>query len=295
MNILHELRPLTDEERIAAQERAREIVILQAGKRPERSSFRDYSISKYPSWFTKLTGLFMAIVFVAAAAPSLFRLYTAGREYFLHGINDQIQASIVGVSTFLLAEFLIILSTIAAKVYFTGRERLLFVVPITIGLLMALVGNHEIAKPGSFFGWLETLAPPLSVLVIAIIGERQILAAIEARHSSEKAYQEALAEWAENTARPEESSRYMSAYANSLRAALMSANNRGRSAQEKRELMATLRGEQWRALVQRELRAEEWYLQTDQEESEQLPPVNPTIQLLEPEREKVLSNGNSKH
>jgi hypothetical protein len=287
--MIYQIRQLTDEERIEAVERARQIVTLAAGTAPTRDKFQHYGASHYPAWFNRLVAVLMAIVLIAAAMPSLFRLYTAGHDYFLHGIDNPLLASIVGISTFLLAEFLIILSTISARVYFTGRARLIFVVPIVLGLAMALVGNYVIAKPADLFGWLETLVPPVAVLFLALIGERLILDAIEARHANERAYQLALASWHAATAQPEHSPRWKAAYSNALKAALISANSRERGATERKAIMAEFTTADWRRLIDRELSAEDWYTSP-----EPVVIVNPT-QAPEQTPLAVLAHMNGNH
>lgn len=259
MNILQELRILTDEERIEAQQRARDVVTLAGGEQPTRQQFEHTQVSEYPAWFTRIIAGLMIVVGLASAMPSLFRLYTAGSSYFLHGIDNQFLASIVGVSTFLLAEFLIVLSTISARVYFEGRARLIFVIPILLGLSMALVGNWVIAQPSDLFGWLETLAPPIAVLFLALIGERLVLDAIESRHANERAYTQALAEWQRATANPEQSPRWESAYVNALRQQIITANSRGAGATARRELLTKLSRADWVKLIQREMDAENWF------------------------------------
>lgn len=251
--------PLSDDERLEAAARARAYILKAAGPQPQREQFDNATVSQYPAWFNRLIAALMLVVFVAAAMPSLFRLYTAGSAYFLHGIDNQFLASIVGISTFLLAEFLIILSTISAKVYFSGRGRLIFVVPIGLGLAMALVGNWTVARPNDLFGWLETLSPPVSVLFLALIGERLVLDAIEARHASERAYQQALADWQAATRQPEASPQWRQAYANALKAALKDKNAKGRGAEARKAAMADLSASQWRSLVLREIHADQWF------------------------------------
>lgn len=256
---LRELRPLTDEERLEAAERARSVILKANSDKPRREQFADISISRYPAWFTRLVAVFMVIVFVAAAMPSLFRLYTAGSEYFRHGIDNAFLGSIVGISTFLLAEFLIILSTISARVYFEGRARFVFVIPICLGLAMALVGNYVVAQPTDLFGWLETLSPPFAVLFLAIIGERLVLDAIESRHANERAYQQALVDWQAANHDPENSPRWRGAYANALKAMLRDVNSKDRGATARKELMGNLTAGDWRVLVIREMRADSWF------------------------------------
>lgn len=284
---LKTLRRLTDEERLEAQEKARAVIVRSIGDKPTRAAYENNHVSQYPAWFTQLVAAVMGIVFLAAAMPSLFRLFTAGRDYFLHGIDDGIQGAIVGVSTFVLAEFLIILSTISARVYFTGRARLVFIVPIIMGLAMALVGNWTVTQPTDLFGWLETLIPPSAVLFIALIGERLILDAIEARHANERSFQEALTEWQTAVNNPEMAAGYRAAYANALRDALRDGNMKGKGAKERAEFMRGLGVDDWRALVTRELKADSWFeeievLQVDTQHPEPdqaVIPVNPTIAL----------------
>jgi hypothetical protein len=253
------ITPLTDEQRIDARERAAKIVLKSVGDKPQRAQFANTSISKYPAWFTRFIGGLIAVVFVAAAMPSLFRLFSAGRDYFLTGINDHWQAAVVGVSTFLLSEFLIVLSTIAARVYFTGRSRFIFIIPVVMGLLMALVGNWTVVKPHDVFSFLEAVIPVFAVLFIAFIGERIILEALETRHANERAYQEALHSWQVASGTPEQHPRYMSALANALRDSLKSANEQGAGATQRKALMSAFTVEHWKPLVWREMQADQWY------------------------------------
>lgn len=259
MNLYTVINPLSDDVRIDARAKAAAIVVRAVGEKPRRDQFLHSTVSQYPGWFTRLIALLMSIVFIAAAMPSLFRLFTAGRDYFLQSINEPLQAAVIGLATFLLAEFLIILSTIAARVYFRGRTRYVFVVPVLMGLAMALVGNWTVVQPHDVFSFLEAVIPVLTVLFVALIGERLILDSIETRHANEKAFQTALHEWQLATASPDKHPRYMSALANAMRAALMETNSRGTGATARRELMSSLNNEHWKALVIRELQADEWY------------------------------------
>lgn len=295
MQNLELLYGLSEDQRIDAKERARALIIRRAGDkpqpeqfrraalpRPDRAQYADTHISRYPAWLTKAVGGVMLLVFVAAAMPSLFRLFTAGRDYFAHGINDPVQAAIVGLSTFLLAEFLIVLSTISARVYFTGRSRLLFAAPVAMGLAVALVGNWTITQPGDIFGWLETIVPPVSVVFIALVLEKLILDSIHARHANEKAYQAALNDWKQATAdqqaaeesayhdavrrwqdmtrEPEQADDWTQVYATALREGLRAANARGRGMRERVEVMQSLNGRDWSRLVRREMDQDRWYL-----------------------------------
>jgi hypothetical protein len=260
---LQTLSPLSDSERLEAREAARQYVIAAEGDKPRREQFQDVRVSEYPGWVNKLVALLMFVVFIVSAAPSLFRLYTAGRAYFLLGIGIEAQAAIVGLATFMLAETLVIISTIVMRIYFHGRARFVFIIPIAFGTAMALEGNRIIARPHDVFGWLETIAPPVAVLFMALIAERLILDSIRTRHANERAYQEALKQWQENTRDPETSPRWRSAYANALKEKIREINGRGRGKTERDALMAQLPTAVWGALVMRELRSESWFENLD--------------------------------
>lgn len=257
---LMNIKSLTIDERLEARAAARSTIVKAAGDRPDRSHYEHYSASKYPGWVIRLVTAAMIIVFLAAAAPSLFRLFTAGRDYFLHGISDPNQAAWAGAATFVLAEFLVIVSTLAMRVYFTGKAQLVMVIPIAFGVLMALVGNWVIAQPADLFGWLETLAPPVAVLFMSLIGEKLILTAIEQRQQNEQAYQIALADWQVKTSDPENSAAWRQFYATALRESLIRKNQRYKAGKEAIPMLSTA---DWKALVYREMQADNWYEQPD--------------------------------
>jgi hypothetical protein len=259
------LHPLTEEQRLDARDRARQNVIRAYGPRPTRDQFRDHTVSEYPRWLTWGVAGMLLIVFFAAANVSVFRVFTAGRDHFQETIAVGWQASLVGVSAFLLAEFMVIASTIAQRIYFKGRDRWLMAVPITLGLAMAFIGNWTISQPevsltaAGIWSVLETAAPPAAVLFMAIIGERLILEALRNRHANEQAYQTALAEWLAQTADPDKSPRWRTSYANALREVLREVNGTGRGQKDRREYMSALRGPEWSALVWREMQADAWF------------------------------------
>jgi hypothetical protein len=255
MSDISNLKMLTIEQRNAARERARQAVLGSLGNPPSREAYLGVSISQYPKAVNRLVLLGMVVVFVAAALPSFFRLYEAGRDHFLRGNGDVVQASIVGVATFLLAEFLVIVSTLTMRVYFSGRGQLVMVIPVALGVGMALVGNWHVAQPSDLFGWLETLTPPLAVLFMALIGERLILDAIHQRQANEKAYQEAAAAYQVAQVAPERHSNWQSVYATVLRDELIRVN---RTAAAKALIPVMTTGD-WKAAVRREMAAENWF------------------------------------
>lgn len=104
-------------------------------------------------------------------------------------------------------------------------------------------------------GWKRLPAPPLLVLSTAYVLKEQLLDAIETRHANERAYQEAVNLWQSATADPESHPHWMQFYANGLRDAIRKVNSRRKDALE------NLTTANWRALVYRELQADNWYAQ----------------------------------
>ncbi len=248
---------LTIDERLDARSNAAAMIVKAAGERPDRAAYDHYTASKYPRWVAALVTAAMLVVFIAAAAPSLFRLFTAGRDYFLVGIADTTQAAIAGGATFLLAEFLVIVSTLVMRIYFTSWGRFIMAIPAGFGVFMALVGNWVIAQPHDLFGLLETFAPPVAVLFMSLVGEKLIFASMEQRHANEQAYQQAVKDWKTAAATPEKHSQWTQFYANALRESLAAKNRRYKAG---REALPGLSMDDWRALVGRELAADNWFV-----------------------------------
>lgn len=257
------INPLSDERRIEARARARAIVTKDAGEQPERSAFSSTSQGKYPSWMSRLIIGLCLIVLAAAFSPSAIRLYSIGSTTFAAAIPHSMSATAAGISVVIMAETAQILFSLAAAVMHTSRTaRVLLYGSMAAATLLALVGNGQVSLPGhelNPFAWFEAFLPPLLVLSTAYILKEQMLGAIEQRHTAERAYQEALQSWKDATAQPERSARYTSALANSLRDAIKEDNSKGAGAAVRKDLMASLTLEHWKALVWREIEADNWY------------------------------------
>jgi len=258
MSILRHISPLTTDERMQCEMQAKDS-IRQSLEEPMLREVK--RTSAYPPELIKWVWRGMAVVFIASALPSFFRLFTAGRDYFLLGINDHWQATVVGFSTFLLAEFLIVLSTVASRVLFAeGNMRRLFYVPMGIGFAIALEGNRIIEKPHDLFGWLMTIAPPVAVLSIALITEHIVLDSMKAQHEANADYEARLAEYQEWYNAPQNHKRFMAVFADNITQALASKNASGAGAKERKELMQSFTAHEWSMLVKRELmRRDGWY------------------------------------
>jgi hypothetical protein len=254
---LSQIKPLTQEERQLARVAAAEAVMRDIGERPQRDHYNQHTAHRYPPMVTKLiSGLCIALL-LAAFTPSAIRLYVIGSSTFGAAVPYELAMIAVGIATVLTAEvgqvvFSLALATLGTS---KGARRLLYG-SMGIATGIALIGNVQVALPGhleSPFAWLEAIAPPLLVLSTAYVLKEQMLEAIELRHANERAYQEAINEWQKATINPEAHSRWMQFYANALRDALRKVNNR------KREVLETLSHADWRALVYRELQADDWY------------------------------------
>lgn len=274
---LQAIRQLDDAERLDAERDAESIIIARIGDAPRPDDFLDATPSRFPPWVGRRVIQLILVVLVAASALTVFRQFTVGRDYFrfgqlqtgvttpngsaltpVSGINDHWQGVIAGVATALLGEFIVMLSIIAAKVYFEGKARAWFAVPVVLGMAMTLVGNWVVEKPHDLFGFLMTITPPITVMFLSFIIERLMFVAIETKHAADTAYRAAKAEYEQKTSQPQMSEGYRVAYANALRKAIFAANVKGQGATARRELMLTFTNTEWRALVGREMSADDW-------------------------------------
>lgn len=257
--VLEALQPLTDEERLSARRVARRNTIQAHGQEPQWEQYERVKISDFPAWITRVVSILLLIVFAAAANVSLFRVFTAGRDHYLETMPGQtFQAATVGFSTFLLAEFMVIVCVVARRVLFKNNkvvQRVLWL-PILMGIAVAFVGNWTISMPNTVWSILETSVPPMAVLFMSIILEELFLRSAAQRHAAVVEYTQALDEWRKATADPEDLPRYRRSYMEALKDAIRAANMRGRGATERREFMQAMRPEEWLWPVERELRAE---------------------------------------
>jgi len=207
---------LTDSQRVQARQSARRSVIQQYAVQPQRSQFQDWTVSRYPWWFVLGLSVLLLVVALSAGLISAFRLYYAGHDYFLRSIDNPRMAEIVGYATPLAAELLVILAAIAGRVYLLGRGRWLSLMPVTVGMVVAFVGNWTVAQPSTTWGWVETLFPPLAVLSVAFMAEVAFVPELERRKANELAYREARDAYDQLVANPEQHEKWRSTYALAL-------------------------------------------------------------------------------
>ncbi len=255
--MLAQLKPLTQEEHQSARSAAQEAVRREIGDRPSREYFNQHAARRYPPGVTKLINGLCIVLLLAAFTPSAIRLYVIGSETFGATVSFEMAAVAVGIATVLTAEIgQVVFSLALATLGTSASARRLLYASMSIATTIALVGNVQVALPGhmeSPFAWLEAIAPPLLVLSTAYVLKEQMLESIGMRHANERAYQEAVSEWQRAAMNPEAHPRWMQFYANAIRDALRKTNSR------RREAVESLTHGDWRALVYRELQADNWY------------------------------------
>lgn len=209
---------LTDAQRIQARKSAARNIVEKYARKPRREDFDDYARSRFPRWFTALVALLLVFVALSAGVISAFRLYFAGYTQFYASVDNETMARIVGVLTPLAAEVLVIVAAVAMQVYLhaKGRARLIALVPVATGTIVAFVGNWYIAQPDSMWGWVETIFPPVAVLSVAFFFELTLVPELERRQANENAYRAAREEYDTLTHAPEKHPRWQDTYGWSL-------------------------------------------------------------------------------
>lgn len=263
------VRQLTQEERLTAMQRARAAIVQSIGNRPDERA--------YASQGERMTrtdiGIWILciVVLIAAFSISAIRLFHIGRETFLHSISDANSAVVAAIGIVILAETTQIVTTLAlARVEQMQTRRMLLLTGIG-ATAVAIIGNLQIVTPwamqGTFtflppafenpFAWLEALFPPMAVLVMAHVLKHQLLDAEYARNERKRAFEKALQAWeSAMSADPEVHPEWDQFYANALRDAIRSKNARITVV---RDMLPALTKADWRALVHREIDAENWY------------------------------------
>lgn len=255
--VMSQLYSLTPQQRAQAKNEARDAIRANY-KMPNRADYMDDNIGDYPRWLQRGMLGMMLVLLTATAIPSFFRMFHAGRTYFLHGINDQIQATMVGFAVFVMAETMLISASIAREVLFKGQrsKRGLLMVVMMMAFALAIVGNWTVARPTDVFSVLETITPPVATLAIAMVLEGLALSALKQRTANERAYQQALAEYRRAADTPETDPNWRQVYGQYLKMHIEQVNRVGRGATERGQLLAGATPLTWALLITREMRLE---------------------------------------
>lgn len=300
--VLTQINPLTTEQRIAAEDTARKRI---AGDEPvyEEPSLDEFNTERYTKfhprvvfWINRAADLTMLAAFI----PSALRIFSAGQETAMRSFatpqrNALLTAAqaapdpafgiIVGICSVMLAEVGMIAFTLAlATIEDYGLRRILTVFAIACALF-AFVGNWHVVMrtPDDLryvFTWFEAILPPALALGAAQIRKAGILNASASRFRARRAYETALQEAKVRFADALEAHRiafaeahlredWMTHYANALWDLLWAVNRNGR----RREDMRSYGAMEKRILVERELRAANWW--ETAEAQRELPAVDP--------------------
>jgi hypothetical protein len=258
------LRPLTQEQRQSARKVARDAVFRAIGPKPTCEHFNYATISKYPPSVMRLIFFLCLVLLLAAFTPSAIRLYVIGSQTFGQAVSSSVAMTAVGFATVLSAEIGQIVFSLALATLGTSRSaQRLLIISMMLATIISLVGNVQLALPGhenSPFAWLEALAPPIIVLATVYVIKERILEAIEVRHANERAYQAALDDWRMAISTPETHPAWLQFHANALQDALRKANVRWK------EILDQMTIADWRTAVGREMRADRWYQDVEQDE-----------------------------
>lgn len=263
------LYALTEAERLDARDIARANVIRRYGDRPQRADFEQHTDRQYPVYVTTIVTLVMVLLLVAAFIPSALRLWRIAHDTFAQTVTDSASKTAVGWAFILLAESGQIGFTLAAGVLAIERksERRMLYAAALISTAIALVGNVQLALGHRWltgtisdpFATLEAAAPPVLVILAATVLKHLMLDDIARKHSNERAYQIALAEWQALTAEPEESPHWQGVYASALKTKLIAVNASGRGKSEREAIMQSMTNADWRRLVWHEMQADQWF------------------------------------
>lgn len=258
-DILAAIHELTDDDHIEARREAAEMVVKAEGDEPQFDQFvRRASEGGIPRGLTLGVGLILGTALIAAFSLSIFRVFTAGRDLFLlHMPGEHIQAAIAGVATFALAEMLVVGSLFVANVWMrSGWKRIAMYASACLGALMAITANIVVSSPTTFWGWLDTLAPPVAVMLISLAAEALLLETIRQRQAAYQKYSNAWNEWKQAISDPEASEKFRTVYLpRALKRRLQQRNATGPGATRRKEIMSQLRPQHWRILVLREMQS----------------------------------------
>lgn len=269
---LERVLPLTIDQREEAAAKARKRI---AGATPVRE---EEAAQKLPASTVKGINLFVDVVMFAAFVPSAIRVFLIAGAMFSGRVDSTAIGIIAGLCGVLIAESGQIGFTLAAAKTSSRMSKGMLYAAAAACTAYTLVANGRIAQPtpGDAFDLLETYMPPLLVLVAANVRKWDIINRIRARKEAADKYEEALRRWQLAFDNAPTSDSWLRLYANELQATIRAVYKR--SAKMK-EYLNTLTNDQWGQLVQREFKADQWYVEVTP-----VPTPTPRIIQVEPVR-----------
>lgn len=259
MNIYHP----TTQQRIDARNRAKELVVTMAGTKPTPDEFQENHVSKYPPAVVNAVLILCGVALLAAFYPSAMRLYEAGKESFYHSIPNENKARAAGISLIVMAELTLLICNLAlAVIMATSIYRVALNAGSIISTAIALVGNIQIGlwnQTESPIAWLETIAPPLLVVILSFVLKGVLLTRISETHQWQTTFKQALDRWQQDVRNAEHSPRFRQVYANELKALYVAINSEGRGRSDRLNYLQALSSQGWSSLVKAALNEDVWY------------------------------------
>lgn len=275
---------LSQQQYLAAEKAAAEIIVAMLGKRPERKNYRRRAWGKYPIQVVLIVIALIVILVITTFIISAIRLYDIGSKTFQEGINHAASAQWAGGSMILMAETAAILFILARSVIdspeirprFPGERWLIWristfdpmqAIMLALALLataIALAGNYYVAidqRQSNLFAWLEALVPPVFTLGASYILERLFLEMIKNYHADQLEYEHDTKAYDTLAVNPKSHPDYRRVLARAIWDQILLANSDKRRKHEGESFYGMLVGlnqESKAFLVRREYAAHEW-------------------------------------
>lgn len=279
MNAFEMVNALTDKQRNDALDAARKRIVgaePSTDGEPMLDNYQHQTFTKYPPELIQRMRQFGYVILGAAFFASALRIFMATFEMTTY-VPALLAVAIAAMSV-LLAES----GQVAFTLWAATTEGRVLRGALWLGALgctaFALVANAAVIEPWNerdVLAWIETFLPPVLVLIASHVLKSQSLHEIEERHQAKLRFEADHREWSERI--KEERKTWTDAYdnahlnprwmhyaAHALRDALIAANGR------KTAILRELMDGDWRALVLRELDAENWYERSEQRAAEAL-------------------------
>lgn len=253
----------TNQQRIDARNRAKEMVVTLAGAKPTPDEFRENHVGQYPPLVVNGVLFLCAVALLAAFYPSAMRLYEAGYHSFYFAIQNPMKASLAGVSLIVMAELTLLICNLALTVIEPSSfYRLLLNTGSVLSTSIAIVGNVQVGLVGQFsspIAYLETMTPPLLVVILSFVLKGVLLTRIGDSHQWKLAFKEALNHWQQDVRSAEHSPKFKQSYAAELKSLYVTINGEGRGRTERLNYLNALSSQEWSAIVKAAFREDGWY------------------------------------
>lgn len=263
---------LREDQRIAARQRARENLIAMLGGEPQFEDFERKQHSRFSPGMARFVNRAMWGLLSAAFVLSAIHIYFAASDAYGLGIKSPLLRAVGGVMFVVVAEIAAILFFTTPAVYeetINGLTRWLSYGAGIAASFVAIVFNIAVAidyqdTPFDWLlAWLGSIAthpelffvatiPPTFVLVVGQLQKTRILAENERRYAAARAYEEAMDQWKTILSTLENHPQWSQAWANALWDAWCF--------RKRREVLASITTDEKRAIVAREMEAEQWWI-----------------------------------